>query len=233
MIYIIEGVPGAGKTNYATSLVIKELQKKKGKKVFTNYPVVIKHKHEWKSSFVWEKNYLIEGVEDSKVFLDEAWQYFSSREWLKFTKEQQNAFATNRHNENDYYLIAQHHARLDTIIREIASKFYVVHKTHIPYINIPLWFTVDTFLSEMDVENYHQTRNRNLLYACDRSLPSRKVFRAYDTHFYRKKGLVSNPQTWFDKLNKDKDEDSNLLWDYPGEAGLMPASHNNKNKTDY
>lgn len=40
MIYIIWAPPREGKSFYATYLVLKELQKKNGKKCYTNYPVI-------------------------------------------------------------------------------------------------------------------------------------------------------------------------------------------------
>lgn len=213
MIYIIEAPPGYGKTYYATKRIIEELKKKKPKKVFSNYPVIIKHKGKLLSSYKWEPEYLYEGVSESEIYLDEAWQYFSSREWKKFDVKTQEAFATNRHNENNYYLIAQHHSRLDTIIREICGMFYVLHKVHIG--KWPLWFTVDSFLTEGDVEKYHETKNKELRWSCKRFLRSRVVEKAYDTHFWRRDDGSINPRSWIEELIDDQKELSNLIWDMP------------------
>lgn len=203
MIYIIEAPPGEGKSLFMTELVMKELKKKKGKKVFTNYPVIFSWKNQVLSSFVWKNDYLIEGVEGSMIVLDEAWQYFSSREWKKFSVEIQQAFATNRHNENDYYLIVQHHARLDIIIREVTSKFYVLRKTKIPFTEKPLWFTLRVFLTELDVDSFNSTKNKELIYVTERFRLKKQVARAYDTHYFKRPSKASDIISWADKLKVD------------------------------
>jgi zona occludens toxin (predicted ATPase) len=122
MIYIIWGFPGGGKSYFATRRAYHAM--KAGKKVFTNYPVMylqkpslfqrflnIFRKKENRreshvvSSYVWKSSYLKEYIVGALIIIDEAYRDYSSRNWQKFTEDIHTNFATNRHNDNDFYFI--------------------------------------------------------------------------------------------------------------------------------
>lgn len=211
MIYIIWGLPGEGKSYYATHLAIKLL--KNNKKVYTNFPIryfkkqgVIRRllnkllKKENKTieynSFVWEDNFIYEDLVDSTIIIDEGYRNFSSRESWNFSKDMHTFFATNRHNNLDIYVIAQNPARLDRIIREMSNIFYNVTKWINPITGNPLWFSVQGYsdISDMGIEKIRG--NKNLRISHERIFFKKDISQAYDTHFYRKESILRNDKKW-------------------------------------
>lgn len=209
-------IPGGGKSYYATYLILKELLRKNARKVFSNYPVILKVKpfiikrifnflhrkinkkvqplqDKIYSSYIWDNNYIYSGITDAAIFLDEAYRDFSSKESPKFTKDKHTFFATNRHNDLDIYFIAQHPARIEVIIREMTNIFYFIQPFFNPITKNPLWFTISGYLSEEEFKL--RNLKTDMRFSFDRIFFNKKVANSYDSKYYRK-NVEINPKRW-------------------------------------
>jgi len=208
MIYIVWAPPRQGKTFYCTWLAIKEL--KKGKSVFSNYPIVHEEKKLFKkpeilSTKIWKSDFVYHDITDSTIIIDEGYRDFSSREFKKFDTDKHTFFATNGHNNNDIYVIAQNPARVDLIIREMTNVFIFVRKACFIGSDKPLWFRVEGFLSIEDfAQRYH---NPNAVYTSMFLLPKRYIKKAYDTHYYRCASEKHDYFTWYEEYTKIKNNE--------------------------
>jgi len=162
------------------------------------------------STYVWEDKYIYSGLSNCVIIFDEAYRDFSSKESPKFSKDKHTFFATNRHNELDIYVLAQHPARIEVIIREMTNIFYFVTKWINPVTQNPLWFTVEGYLSEEDFKI--RRLKTDMRFSKNRILFRSKVANSYDTHYFRKDVSVK-PQKWSDidvskhfeiNINKEK-----------------------------
>jgi hypothetical protein len=147
------------------------------------------------STYIWEDKYIYTGLSNSVIILDEAYRDFSSKESPKFSKDKHTFFATNRHNELDIYVIAQHPARIEVIIREMTNIFYFVTKWRNPITQKPLWFDVAGYLSEEDFKL--RRLKTDMRFSLNHYWFRDTVANAYDTHYFRKDVSVS-PRKWSD-----------------------------------
>jgi len=225
MIYIIAGAPGAGKSYYGTKIAVDEMIKG-GKRVITNYPVIhvipltriekflnlyikirnklpyIKKIDKFKtekvlSSYMWRPEYIELGLSNCLVVLDEAYRYFSSRNFKDFKVNSHLFFATNRHDENYFYLIAQHPNRLDVIIRELANYILYVKKLSPFWSHTPLLFTIYGYLNDMS--DSLSDENIEFKTYC---IPKSYVKKAYDTHYYKHQENEVTYKTWLEDMNE-------------------------------
>ena len=102
-----------------------------------------------------------------------------------FNKLEHRMFATTRHDNNNYYLIAQNYLRLDVVIREI-SMLYRINSLKIPILGWPVMFKIMGYASEIDMIKDNLYCNYwyfNLPFSA-----IRRAFKSFDTHYYRRKG---------------------------------------------
>lgn len=205
MIYIIAAAPREGKSYLLTKILREALEeqyklKKAGKpykKIFSNFPVIC----EFGSTLVWKPEYTKEEIIDSIIGIDEAWQYFNSRNYKGFTKDDHAFFALNGQNNNEIYLIAHSPNRMDTVIREMVNIFYFVKKVKIPFTNYPLWFRVESFLDELSISQRYS--NPNAVYGVFHLFFRKKIARAYDTHFFKRNPVDQiEYAAWTDETDK-------------------------------
>lgn len=198
---------------------------KSKKSVYSNYPIILKTKHPIlkrilnkipyieisrkgiklfkreplqdtiQSTNIWESKYIYSGLTNAVIILDEAYRDFSSKESYAFTKDKHTFFATNRHNDLDIYIIAQHPSRIEVTIREMANIFLFVSKWINPITGNPLWFDVSGYLSEEDFKL--RNMKTDMRFSHQRVMFTKKVGNAYDTKFYRKE-VIQSPQRWQD-----------------------------------
>lgn len=195
MIYIVFAPPRQGKTFFVTSLALQEMQKKSKdkKKVFANYPIQDK-----KGNFCYKWNMdLIYDVRDSMIIIDEAYREISSRTHKDFTVDQHTAFATNGHNNNDFWIIAQSPARVDVIVREMTNVFYYVRKKTIPFTKKPLFFIVEGYLDEQSITARYNVDKP--IYSTEWLLARKKIKKAYDTHFFGHESNNRVYERWFEE----------------------------------
>lgn len=184
MIYIIFAPPGSGKSYYGAWLTITEHRRRKSryKWFFTNYYMYDK-KLDW-SPYIWKKELARQPITDSLIVIDEAWQEgLNSRKFKDFDEQLHAFYATCRHQNNDIYILTQAVARVEIVVRELATEYVFVTCRRIPFTERPLWFNLEFYLSESDVKS-----GVPLLSACYRK--SRVYFRSwiancYNTHTLR------------------------------------------------
>ena len=213
LIYVVSAPPRQGKTFYVTYKMMEILKKGK-EKVFSNYPIIfewLSYRERFKnifryllrkplkkskifSSFMWKKEYMGDPIYDSSIVIDEAYREgVSSREWKDFSIQQHTWFATNGHNLNDIWLIAQNPARVDTIIREMTNYFIFVKKKYFLW-TIFLWFVI-----EYHTDDANKKMNREP-YFRERLTLRKDVMKAYDTHYFRDHKEPKLYSTWYDQL---------------------------------
>lgn len=189
-------MPGAGKTYYAVRKMLKAMKRGHKKYFFSNVPIYHK-KYGW--SLCWKPEYAKQQIVDAEILIDEAYRDYNSRNSTKkkgdevFTKDEHTFFATNRHLNNDIWLIAHNPARIDVAIREITEEFLMMHCHKIPILDIPLWFSCDVYLDEQSIALRYTSRTAK--YCTERFRFSRAIAKVYDTHFYRPPEI---PEVHFD-----------------------------------
>ncbi len=196
LIHLITGIPGSGKSLVATSLAVKFL--KKGVPVFSNYPIQCKSKGHIITSYKLTKELLRSQSLPfgSKVFIDEAQLWFGSRSWKDFTIADLNVFSQHRHYGLDLFIITQHAARIDTVIREIANIIWVLDRFFL--------VTVATGFYEYEhlnvILNNHLIKKRKKIFL---NLYLSRFYKCYDTFFLQKPVQVKDFINWdnFDGCN--------------------------------
>jgi len=210
MNYIIHAAPREGKTYVATFWAIQELMKKRPKNVFSNYPIIVSiplpitqrlynlgikiynkvfHKttelitNKIISSNVWKKEYIYSGLANAVIFIDEAYRDFSSKESMKFDKDELTFFSTSGHSDNDIYVITQSPARVEVSIRDVTNIYYYVHKWINPITQKPLWFDVDAYIDETSWKM--RNMKEGMRYSRQRVRFKSIVFNSYDTKQFR------------------------------------------------
>ena len=178
MIYFAWGKPGAGKSLFVTWLALREMRKKNGKTVISNYPIT-DHKT-GATSYIWDSKYVYEDVCNCLIILDEGYREASSRSFGTFSVDEHTFYGTNRHNDNDIWFMCHNPARIDVIIREMVDVFYYISKVSL--FGRPLWFCISGFLEESDFAL--RFNSPELIYSFQRLGFKKDVRRAYDTHYF-------------------------------------------------
>lgn len=184
MIYIVFAPPGSGKSYYGTWLLTTEHKRRKTpyKWFFSNY-YVYDAKHDW-SPFIWDKDLVYQPITDSLIVIDEAWlEGLNSRDFKNFNEAQHAFYATCRHQNNDIYILTQAVARVEKVVRELATEYAFMSCVRLPLTERPLWFNIEFYLSETDVSSgvprLSACYRRARVYFC------KSVARCYDTHTMR------------------------------------------------
>lgn len=219
LIYVVFAPPRQGKTFFCTKKALEAL-KKGNEKVFTNYPIRLEYltnkqkikniflwlfrkkliKPKILSSFVWKREYMKDNIYDSLIIWDEAYRDLSSREWKTFTKDDHTWFATNGHNLNDIYVIAQNYNRVDIVIREMANYFIYIKKKMFLW-HFFLYFIAEFYISEDDFRM--RKRDADACFFRQRFLKSKEVMNAYDTHYWRNYKQQKEYITWDEYLKNE------------------------------
>lgn len=176
-ITIFYAPPRSGKTYLSIVTMLQSL--KDGRKVVTNIPNSIPGVYRFDES-------LLSGAPlyDSDIIIDEAYQYFSSRNFKNFGLSKHEFFSLSGHYGNRIVLIAQHPARLDKIIRENCTCFILAKcyrlPTGKPFVFRYLEFDFDPSLMS-SVSDIRRARPVSSSWVRFKS----KVANLYDTHCLR------------------------------------------------
>jgi hypothetical protein len=203
------GLPGEGKSFIVTKIVKEHI--KKGRVVYSNYPIMFKEGKKEYSSYVWQDNYVYEPIHDCDIVIDEGYRTASSRDWKSFTVDEHTFYGTVGHNGIDVYFITQAIPRIEVIIRELVGKFHHIQKTSIP------WFKADPrgfyervlwFVDEVALQDNKTPGTPSIeVYTKSHIFFDKKTAKAYDTKYYRSKGEISfKPQLWSEKLIQEENE---------------------------
>lgn len=122
------GLPGSGKTTYATYLAVKTAKAiKKGwspyKYVYTNYPVNYSGVYKLDTNDIGKFN-----IHDALIIIDEATLMADSRDYKSFTYNMKSFFLLHRHFKVDIVLFTQQWDGVDKKIRVITDRCYYIHK---------------------------------------------------------------------------------------------------------
>ena len=128
MVSLYFGLPGSGKTTYATAIAVKEQKRiekgiSKYKHVYTNFPVFYKGILQLQAEMLGKLGY-----EESLIIIDEATLIADSRDYKKFSQEMKSFFLMHRHFQCDVVLFTQQWDAVDKKIRVITDHVYYVHK---------------------------------------------------------------------------------------------------------
>lgn len=125
ILSIYFGVPGAGKTTFASYLAKHDL--KKGLKVWSNVPITGTYKLSPKDDI---GNY---SIVDGRVIIDEAGLEYNNRDFKEFSKNALRFYKYHRHNELAIDIFSQGYDDMDKKLRVLAQRLYVVKKSLIPF----------------------------------------------------------------------------------------------------
>lgn len=180
------------------TLVQKTRYKPKNNPIFQN--IIL-------SSNIWKDEYVDYGLHDCTIILDEAYKIVNCHN--KMTENQHDFWATSGHNNVNIYVIAQNYRRINIIIREL-STFIIISKFSNPLSLlskkgrkqlIPLFFTINTYLSETDY--MFKYVRKDALYDKKRIIFNKDIANAYDTQQYRRVEKKIEIETWLQKMKKN------------------------------
>lgn len=163
MIKAYTGYPGNGKSFACTHYAYKDI--KKGRKVFTSYPV----KGAYKITFDDLCKYRF--PEGSTVIIDESGRWFNSRNWKDLPPEVFDLFTLHRHMKLDLVVAVQNFNRIDVALREVVELVYWSR-------NYP-WLPFIIYDGYYDVESLGLKGQANTTHIIWKWTRSRKL---YDTH---------------------------------------------------
>ena len=160
------GYPGSGKTYYALWRAKREMSK--GRTVYANFGI------EGAKSITPQTMFEIEP--GSFVILDEAQNWFGSRNWKDFGNKYMEFFSQTRKKEYTLLWLSQDVSSVDKTIRD---RTHIIHQLTCKWKGItgtPLYFRVDTYYGAKNVgkEKHH---------ASSRFIRFKKALTdSYDTH---------------------------------------------------
>lgn len=183
-LYCITAPPSNGKSFFATYLSIQFMRE--GRRVFSNYPIIFDNGRERYVSKVLTKDMILkENLNGSVIIIDEAHNWFWSRDFKKFSEEYKNWFSTLAQHQISLYYIVQHEDRVDTIINDCANLFATVAKTDIPFLDMPIYFEVTWWNTELEMQ-MSKTRSDVEPYHFERVWFDKDVAFAFDTCWFGK-----------------------------------------------
>lgn len=123
IISVYFGVPGSGKTTFASYLAKKDL--KKGGKVWSNVPITGTYQLDCKADL--GKHMIVDG----RIIIDEAGIEYNNRNYKQLDQESIKFFKYHRHYECGIDVFSQSHEDMDVTIRRLAQVYYCVRKSRI------------------------------------------------------------------------------------------------------
>jgi hypothetical protein len=203
-ITIFAGIPGKGKTAYATYdavkkykkdnwLLVKLLQKRKDdvNLIYSNYPILLNPKKNIYSHQIRFKDMDMKYKfpHGSMIIIDEAQRYQDARDFKSFPKNVGTFLQHHRHGSiSSIIFVSQHPKRMDNKIRDLAEVFrkYRIF-IRIPF--TPVLFTYYTNYYEFEeYAKYNQAPKENRNYDYDnhfKFLWSWHCFNRYDSKYFR------------------------------------------------
>ena len=218
-VIYLGGVPGSGKTLFATYLMKKKFKKENNifkrlfhKKmylnIFSNYPIKLyKNYFSYSISLGDFLNYN-KHIPNCSIVFDEFQSYYDSLDFKKFPRTIAKNFQFHRHFDiEDIFVISQHPSRIVKQARVLINEFYqIVRFIPIPIIGIAfirynIYYNFDDYGKSVNVEknqvSYDFKKRFRLFFY-------KPVYKSYDTKYM--KVLVKNKEF----LNK-KSFDSKIL----------------------
>ena len=206
------GLPGSGKTLFATYLANKHykktnfLKKEKFNNIYSNYPILLNKKKNVFSNMISLNSFLHYHNWDyhASIFIDEVQLYFDSLEFKNFPKTIRNNFQLHRHfGIDDIYLLSQHPSRIVKQLRVLICEFYDITR----FIKIPLtpfcFFRYNIYYNYEDFGKSVKVKIDDVPYKFKKKFlifNYKKVYKSYDTCYMY--GLVKD-KSFFTKCEYD------------------------------
>ena len=152
------GLPGAGKSTYASFLAVNDM--KRGKAVFSNFPITGAFKLDPKEDLG------VYDVSNCRILLDEASVEFNNRDYKNFSKRLIKFFKYHRHHEAIVDVFSQAPDDIDITIRRLAYNCYWIRKGLLP------WFITITPIKRTLDDKEGELKSA---YVISRSIFSRKI----------------------------------------------------------
>lgn len=222
-VVYIGGVPGTGKTLFATYLMMRKFRKENiffkrwfSKKlylnIFSNYPInLYKNYYSYYISLDDFKRYN-KHVPDCDIVLDEFQSYYDSLDFKDFPRNISKNFQFHRHfGIHDIYLISQHPSRIVKQARILINEFYQVTR----FIKLPFGFGFLRYNIYYNFEDYGKSVNvkkEDVAYDFKKKFlffRYKKVFNAYNTKYMR--ALVDDKPYLDTSQYSSKDLSLNLI----------------------
>lgn len=190
-VYIVYGLPRSGKSYFFQELINKSLSN--GRQIVTNYPVYLDGVKRFDDRLLYNQSYIY----NSDIYIDEAYSFFNSRKFRNFSDHMHRFFSLCGHCGNRIYLISQHPARLDKVIREVTSYFISLHCFRLPS-GRPWLFRRDYYDSDPcewgSISTQQKIRPLKREFRFFRS----KIARSYNTHGYLPEEQPLQLMSWID-----------------------------------
>jgi len=124
-INLLTGLPGSGKTTALVAIALQALDEKQN--VYTHFHIDTPSAklHQWRG--LDELANLVDGL----IILDEAQVWFNSRKWKDLPDVLQYKLQQHRKQGLHIWATCQNIARLDTVMRELVSNFYVCRRVFV------------------------------------------------------------------------------------------------------
>ena len=199
-VIYIGGVPGTGKTLFATYLMRKKFRKENNifkrifrrplyLNIFSNYPINL-YKNIYSYSISLDDfKYFNKHVPDCDIVLDEFQSYYDSLDYKQFPKRISKNFQFHRHfGIHDIYVISQHPSRIVKQARILINEFYQVTRfIRIPIIGIG-FLRYNIYYNFEDYGKSVNVKKEDVIYDFKKKFlffRYKKVFNAYDTKYMR------------------------------------------------
>lgn len=224
-LFAIIGKPGSGKTYTATAIALDRM--KEGRLVFSNYPITSVDgvycsrviEGITSTGQVIEKIHwlMAQNLNRAVLVIDEAHLFWWSRDFKEFKKEDKNFFTFLAQHEIEVYYIVQHENRMDTIANDCATLFGIVTKMVIPFIDMPIRFSIVWWSAEEEIRT--SILNPAIVpFDIENFWFNKDVASAYDTRFF---GHDLRPRyqgiTWKEFHRKY----NNKYWTEPRDVSLV------------
>lgn len=182
-LFTVRGRPGHGKSYIATDFAVQVLKQGK-RKVFSNYPIIYNDGKKVLSSLYFYADMIDTfNLNGSVIIHDESHQDNFSRDFKNFNKDKMAFYSRCSQHGITYYSIVQHEDRQDTIINDCSDLYIEVDKVCIPFLDIPIYFTLTSWASEEDMKNsrYHPDLDP---FDYERVWFKKEVANAYNTKYF-------------------------------------------------
>lgn len=223
-VIAICGLPGTGKTLFATYLARKHFKKDNGIKnlfrkkayrdyvnVYSNYPIMFKKNKVFSYQIsLFDLARYNQYPLNSDFIFDEFQMYFDSLDFKAFPKILRTTFQTHRHlGINNIFIISQHPSRIVKQARVLICEFYEIIKCiKIPFIGVAI-FRYNIYYNDEDFGKPTNVKKSDVPYRFSKKIKFfryKKVYKSYDTKYMKRlvddEDFVNNVQ--FNSLDMDK-----------------------------
>lgn len=216
--FCLIGIPGAGKSYFATQRLVKWLKKWylaeiKNKPVLkypmSNFPV---NHEKYGAPIRWTPELMYYPLQDCYIIVDEAYQYFGQNVKKNYKLDYEVFFGTVRHNNIDIVNIAHGMTRINPDIRVKSEIFYVIEKVLRPLSSTPLLFKLTGYydMNFTNIKSIQPISHEIIFFK-----PS--IAKCYDTHYMKKHPFDMNllPRWNEEEVNKPNLQDITEWKDSP------------------